>query len=94
MSRWLRSGIRRDACIVLAGHDELPAQKLKTALSKRYDERIDPADFRTMLDELQRLGHVESHTEELTDVYSLTEAGESLVRDHYEWIRSHVDPEP
>ncbi|MDG5778483.1 PadR family transcriptional regulator [Haloarculaceae archaeon H-GB2-1] len=93
MSRWLQSGRRRDVCILLAGTDQLTAQQLKTRLERRYDERIEPQSFYAALDELERLGHVESHVEGLADAYSLTEAGERLVRAQYEWMRERVEDE-
>ncbi|QSG13144.1 Transcriptional regulator, PadR family [Halapricum desulfuricans] len=67
--KWLQSGRRRDLCVLLYGDDGVPAQKLKTALERRYDERIDPKQFYGALEALERLGHVRSRTEGLSDVY-------------------------
>lgn len=94
MARWLQSGTRRDVCTLLAGAEggELPAQKLKTRLERHYDDRIDPKQFYGALDALERQGFVTSRTEGLSDVYELTDAGESRLRDHYEWTRENVDP--
>jgi len=93
MARWLQSGTRRDFCVLLAGaaDGELPAQKLKTRLERRYDTHIEPKRFYGSLEDLERTGFVVSRTDELTDVYSLTEAGERRLRDHYEWLRDHLD---
>jgi len=92
MTRWLQSGTRRDICVLIAGADEgeLPAQKLKTRLERHYDTRIEPKRFYGSLEDLQRKGFVESRTEELTDVYALTDAGEKRLRDHYEWLQSQL----
>ncbi|MFB6082768.1 MAG: PadR family transcriptional regulator [Halorientalis sp.] len=91
--RWLQSGTRRDLCVLLGGAEdgELPAQKLKTRLERRYDDRIDPERFYGSLEDLERKGFVESRTEGLSDVYALTEAGEKRLRNHYEWMRDQLD---
>ena len=93
MTRWLQSGTRRDLCVLLAGAEggELPAQKLKTRLERHYDTRIEPKRFYGSLEDLQRKGFVESRTDGLTDVYTLTDAGERRLRDHYEWLQSHLN---
>jgi DNA-binding PadR family transcriptional regulator len=92
MTRWLQSGTRRDLCVLLAGAEggELPAQKLKTRLERHYDTRIEPKRFYGSLEDLQRKGFVESRTDGLTDVYTLSDAGERRLRDHYEWLQSHL----
>jgi DNA-binding PadR family transcriptional regulator len=93
MTRWLQSGTRRDICVLLAGAEdgELPAQKLKTRLERHYDTRIEPRRFYGSLEDLERKGFVESRAEELTDVYGLTEAGDRRLRDHYDWLQSHLE---
>lgn len=93
MARWLQSGTRRDICVLLAGADggELPAQKLKTRLERHYDDRIEPKQFYGALDAMERQGFVTSRTEGLSDVYALTEAGESRLRDHYAWLQDALD---
>jgi len=93
MARWLRSGTRRDVCVLVAGatDGELPAQKLKTRLERHYDTRIEPKRFYGALEELERKGFLESRTDGLTDVYRLTEAGERRLRDHYAWLRDHLE---
>lgn len=91
MARWLRSGLRRDACIVLAGEDGLTAQQLKTRIEDHYDERLDPRSFRQALDALERNGHVETEQDGLADAYHLTDAGESMLRQQFEWMRDRVE---
>jgi len=93
MTRWLQSGTRRDLCVLIAGSEngELPAQKLKTKLERHYDTRIEPKRFYGSLDDLERKGFVQSHTEDLTDVYSLTDAGRARLDDHYEWLQSQLE---
>jgi DNA-binding PadR family transcriptional regulator len=88
--KWLQSGRRRDICMLLYGTDGVPAQKLKTALERRYDDRIDPKQFYGGLEALERLGHVESRTEGLSDVYELTDAGAEHVRVYAEWLDEEV----
>jgi DNA-binding PadR family transcriptional regulator len=93
MTRWLQSGTRRDLCVLLAGAEdgELPAQKLKTSLEGHYDTRLEPRQFYGALEDLERKGFVESRTEGLSDVYQLTEAGESRLRTHYDWLQGHLE---
>lgn len=93
MTRWLQSGTRRDLCVIIAGAEdgELPAQKLKTRLERHYDTRIEPKRFYGSLEDLQRKGFVESRTDGLTDVYTLTAAGDRRLREHYEWLQSRLD---
>ena len=93
MSRWLQSGTRRDICVLIAGADDaaIPAQKLKTRLERHYDSRIEPKRFYGSLEDLERKGFVESRTEGLTDVYTLTDAGHRRLQDHYEWLRDTLE---
>jgi len=84
--RWLQSGRRRDLCVLLYGTGGVPAQKLKTRLEDRYDDRIDPKQFYGALEALERLGHVDSRTEGLSDVYELTDAGQSHVEAYADWL--------
>lgn len=88
MARWLQSGFRRDLCVLVAGAKggELRAQELKTRLERRYDDHVDPGQFYGALEGLERTGVVESRTEGLADVYSLTEAGERRLREQFEWM--------
>jgi len=89
--KWLQSGRRRDLCVLLYGSDGVPAQKLKTSLERRYDDRIDPKQFYGALDALERLGHVQKRTEGLSDVYELTAAGREHVESYTEWLDEQVD---
>lgn len=91
--RWLQSGTRRDICVLLGGAEDggLPAQKLKTRLERHYDDRIEPRQFYGAIEDLERKGFVESHTEGLSDVYALTDAGERRLRNHYEWLRDTLE---
>jgi DNA-binding PadR family transcriptional regulator len=90
MTRFLRSGRRRDLCVLLAG-DELQAQALKTRLEDHYDERIDPESFYGALDALERNGFLETHAEGIHDVYALTDAGRARLDEHVEWTLENVD---
>jgi DNA-binding PadR family transcriptional regulator len=91
MTKFLRSGRRRDVCVLLAGESELTSQALKTRIEAHYDERIDPKSFYGTLDALVESGFLERHTEGLADVYSLTEGGRRRLDDHVAWIDEHVD---
>ena len=77
--------------MLLYGSDGVPAQKLKTSLERRYDDRIDPKQFYGALDALERLGHVQKRTEGLSDVYELTAAGREHVESYTEWLDEQVD---
>jgi DNA-binding PadR family transcriptional regulator len=90
MSQWLQSGRRRDLCVLLYGEDGVPAQKLKTSLERRYDDRIEPRQFYGALEALERLGYVDSRTEGLSDVYALTDAGSEAVETYASWLREEV----
>jgi DNA-binding PadR family transcriptional regulator len=89
--RWHQSGTRRDICILLADAGELRGQRLKTRLESRYDKSIDPKRFYGTLDRLVESGHVEKRVEGLYDVYSLTDVGESALREQFEWMRERVE---
>jgi len=86
--KWLRSGLRRDICIVVAGaDDDAPtAQQCKAALESKYGDRIEPKTFYGALDALTDAGYLERRADGLHDRYSLTTAGERALRDHHAWI--------
>lgn len=91
MSKWLQSGRRRDICIIVAGEGEVQAQAIKAELARRYDERIDPRSFRGALQALVETGFLETRTEGLHDIYTLTSAGEDRLREHFEWMREQLE---
>ncbi|WP_435360669.1 PadR family transcriptional regulator [Haloarchaeobius sp. DFWS5] len=86
MTKWLQSGRRRDLCAILADAEALPAQRLKTRLERHYDERIEPKSFYGALEVMVDDGFFERRTEGIHDVYALTDAGERLLREHYDWL--------
>ncbi|MDF9745245.1 PadR family transcriptional regulator [Natrinema salsiterrestre] len=88
MSKFLRSGRRRDICFLLAAAEdgEARGQQLKSSLESHYDDRLDPKSFYGSLSALVDAGFVEKRTEGLHDVYALTDGGERRVREHYEWV--------
>jgi len=90
MTKFLRSGRRRDLCVLLAGAGELSSQQLKTRLEAHYDERIDPKSFYGTLESLVDSGFLEVRTEGLADRYSLTEGGRRRLDEHVAWISEHV----
>ncbi|SEW00505.1 PadR family transcriptional regulator [Natrinema salifodinae] len=93
MTKWLRSGRRRDICFLLAAAEdgELRGQRLKSRLESHYDDRLEPKSFYGSLSALVEAGFVEKRTEGIYDVYALTDAGERRVREHYEWVRDCLE---
>jgi DNA-binding PadR family transcriptional regulator len=91
MTKWLQSGRRRDLCIILHDEGSLHGQALKSRLESHYDERIDPQSFYGGLGALLDTGHLEVREEGIHDVYVLTDAGRSMVREQFEWMRERVD---
>ncbi|MXV64152.1 PadR family transcriptional regulator [Natronorubrum sp. JWXQ-INN-674] len=93
MSKWLRSGRRRDICFLLAAADdgELRGQQLKSRLESHYDDHLEPKSFYGSLSALVDAGFVEKRTAGIHDAYALTEGGERRVREHYEWVRKCLE---
>ncbi len=91
MAKWLRSGRRRDMCLLLAADGELRGQQLKSALESHYDDRLEPKAFYGSLSALVDAGFVEKRTEGIHDVYTLTDAGEKRVHEHAAWVHSCLD---
>ena len=91
MSKWLHSGRRRDICALVYDAGELRAQSIKNRLESHYDEWIDPGSFYSTLAALVDAGFLSRRTQELSDVYTLTEAGERALVDHYDWLSARVD---
>jgi DNA-binding PadR family transcriptional regulator len=89
--KWLRSGLRRDICVVVASEDDPTAQECKATVESRYDDRIDPKTFYGALDALTDAGHLEKTVDGLHDQFELTAAGERALRDHYAWVRERLD---
>ncbi|WP_435070137.1 PadR family transcriptional regulator [Haloplanus sp. C73] len=87
MSKWLRSGLRRDICIVVASEGEPTAQECKAALESQYGSRIDPSKFYGALETLTSKGHLTKRAEGIHDRYALTEAGEQGLHEQYEWMQ-------
>ena len=77
-------------CVLLAD-ESLQAQALKSRLESHYDERIDPRSFYAALDALEDAGFIEARTEGIHDIYSLTDPGDRLLREHVQWVLEHVD---
>jgi DNA-binding PadR family transcriptional regulator len=84
--KWLRSGLRRDVCVVVASEGSPTAQECKAALEARYDERIQPATFYGALETLVDRGHLSERVEGIAERYELTDAGERALRAHYAWV--------
>jgi len=93
MTKWLRSGRRRDICFLLVAAEdgELRGQQLKSRLESHYDDRLEPKSFYGSLSALVEAGFIEKRTEGLHDVYALTDGGEQRVRDHYAWVRDCLE---
>jgi DNA-binding PadR family transcriptional regulator len=90
MTKWFHSGRRRDCCALIYEAGELRAQSLKSRLETHYDERIDPQSFYATLAALVEAGYLARRVEGLADVYALTDAGETALLDHYEWLSERV----
>jgi DNA-binding PadR family transcriptional regulator len=91
MPKRLQSGRRRDVCAILADAGQATGQRPKTRLEAHYDERIDPRSFYGALSALEDAGFVEKRTEGIADVYSLSDAGETRLREHFEWLRANLE---
>jgi DNA-binding PadR family transcriptional regulator len=89
--KWLRSGLRRDICVVVANEGDPTAQECKTAVESRYDDRIDPKTFYGALEALTDAGHLERTVDGLHDRFELTDPGERALRDHYAWVEEQLD---
>ena len=87
MSKWLRSGRRRDLCFLLAAEGELRGQQLKSRLEAHYDDRLEPKSFYGSLSALVDAGFVEKRTDGIHDVYALTDPGQRRLHEQYRWIR-------
>ncbi len=91
MTKWLQSGRRRDICYLLAANEELRSQQLKSELEIHYDDRLEPKSFYGTLSALVDAGLLETRTEGLYDVYTLTDAGEKRLEDHYRWVQTCLE---
>ncbi len=86
MTKWLRSGRRRDVCYLLADTDGRRGQQLKSELESHYDERIEPSAFYGSLSALVDAGLVDRRSEGVHDVYTLTDGGSKRLREHVSWV--------
>lgn len=91
MGPWLRSGRRRDICVLLAAAGELRGQALKARLEEHYDTHLDPASFYGSLEALVDSGHVEERTDGIHEVYALTSAGERAMLEHLRWLTDRIE---
>ncbi|MFC5279756.1 PadR family transcriptional regulator [Halorubrum rubrum] len=91
MTKWFHSGRRRDCCVLVYEAGELRAQSLKSRLETHYDERIDPQSFYGTLTAMVEAGYLTRRPQGLADVYALTDAGETALLDHYEWLSDRVE---
>lgn len=90
MAKWLRSGLRRDICIVVADLGNPTGQDVKRAVEEKYGETVRPKTFRGALADLERTGHLVSEVDGVYDRYSLTEAGEERLWEQFEWMRERL----
>jgi DNA-binding PadR family transcriptional regulator len=89
--KWLRSGLRRDICVVVASAGSPTAQECKAALESHYGDRVDPSTFYGALGTLTDTGHLAETADGIHDRYQLTDAGERALRDHYDWVEETLD---
>ncbi|PSQ06047.1 multidrug DMT transporter permease [Halobacteriales archaeon QS_5_68_33] len=90
MTKWLRSGRRRDLSFILYDEGSLHGQALKSRLESHYGERIDPKSFYGALDALVDGGHLELQESGIHDEYLLTDAGRELLESHLAWVRERT----
>lgn len=91
MTKWLRSGLRRDACAVIHALGTPTGQECKTTLEDHYDDRLDSKAFYGALDALVETGHVRRVPDGIHDRYALSDAGERALLAHYEWLTECLD---
>lgn len=75
-------------CALLYAAGSLRGQKLKTALERHYETRLDPQSFHGSLNALVERGLVECETDGIHDVYRLSPAG---VESHYAWLTDRLN---
>lgn len=90
MAKWLQSGLRRDICIVIADLGNPTGQDIKRAVEAKYEGPVRPKTFRGAMTDLEKTGHVVSEVDGVYDRYSLTEGGERLLREQFEWMRERL----
>lgn len=90
MTKWLQSGRRRDICVLLYEAETLRGQTLKTRLEAHYDTHIEAKSFYGAMESLENKGFAERRTDGIHDAYALTEAGETRLEDHFEWMREKM----
>jgi DNA-binding PadR family transcriptional regulator len=88
MSKWLRSGLRRDVCVVVASTEAPTAQECKAALESQYDDRIEPKTFYGALETLVDAGHLEATSDGIHDRYELTAGGRRALDEQFAWMRA------
>ncbi|MFC3477234.1 PadR family transcriptional regulator [Halobacterium litoreum] len=90
MSKWLESGLRRDVCVVVCGEGDPTQQAVKRAIERKNDDRIRPKRFNGAVKKLESAGILERTPDGLHDRLSLTEAGETRLREHREWEAEYL----
>ncbi|WP_232686276.1 PadR family transcriptional regulator [Halobacterium zhouii] len=91
MSKWLTSGLRRDICVVVAGEDAPTQQSVKRAVERKNDDRIRPKRFDGAVRKLVDAGIVDRNPDGVHDRLSLTDAGETRLAEHQEWVAKRLD---
>ena len=91
MSKWLASGLRRDVCVVVAGEDDPTQQAVKRAIERKNDDRIRPKRFNGAIRKLVDAGILEREQDGVHDRLSLTDAGETRLAEHREWVRERLE---
>lgn len=92
MAKFLASGRRRDLVVLVYSLSNPREQELKRALETQYGERISPAAFYGAVEALVDHGFVQKTADGVHDRVSLTDAGETALLDHYEWLSEQIEP--
>ena len=84
------TGLRRDILAVLASGDR-HGYGVKSALEDHYSRNVRPSRVYTALDQLAEKELVsKSEDNGRKNRYELTDRGGWTLRNHYEWVRSHL----
>ncbi len=91
MAKFLVSGRRRDLVVLVYAMGEPREQELKRALESHYEDRISPGEFYGAVEALVDHGFLRKTPDGVHDRVSLTDAGETALLDHYQWLTEQIE---